>query len=136
MSPPIRAFTKGHVLLRRKLNNMMSNWKIWKLAWRRLIAFDDQALPSKSGARQQRWEWHLVYRTFFVHDFVFTHKDFHQSSALARESPHDEETLGTASHSNSGPLPKSGAKTKKRRMSQKLFPQIQPKNRMSSPKTT
>jgi hypothetical protein len=41
MPPPIGAFTKGHVLLGCKLNNMMSNGKVWKLAWRSLIAFDD-----------------------------------------------------------------------------------------------
>jgi hypothetical protein len=37
-----------------KLNNMMSNRKVWKLACRHVMAFDEQALPSKSGARQQR----------------------------------------------------------------------------------
>jgi hypothetical protein len=53
-APSNQGAHQGNVLLRRKLNNMMSNRKVWNLAWRELTAFDDQAPPSKSGARQQR----------------------------------------------------------------------------------
>jgi L-ascorbate metabolism protein UlaG (beta-lactamase superfamily) len=47
----VGAFTKRHVLLSCKLNNMMSIRKVLKLAWRCLLAFDDHALPSTSHNR-------------------------------------------------------------------------------------